>query len=217
MKKAAVFGCVKDDMPNIDKRYFEHIRQSGVLPFSVYPSLPEHAAKEFDYLIVCGGGDIHPSYYGEQPITDEYNYDKCFDEYEQRMIKEFIKLKKPILAICRGMQSVNVALGGSLFQSVPRQLGLCHESNNGTVCEHEIKIAKNSGLSKALGLRAIVNSYHHQSINKTADGLDVVAATHDGVIEALEGKTLPILAVQWHPERMNGNGVFDYFYDKYIK
>lgn len=217
MKKAAVFGCIKDDMPNIDKRYFEHIRQSGIEPRAVYPDLPEDAAEKYDCLAVCGGGDIHPNYYGEQPLKEHYTYDRRFDEYELATIRAFFKKKKPILGICRGMQSVNVALGGSLFQSVQSQLGLCHKGSDKAVCNHEIKISKNSDISKKMGLRAIVNSYHHQSINKPGDGLYVIAAAHDGVIEAFESDTLPVLGIQWHPERMNGNDVFDYFFEKYVK
>ena len=217
MKSAAVFGCIKDDMPNIDKRYFEHIKQSGIAPQAVYPQVPEEAAQKYDCLVVCGGGDIHPSYYGESPLKPHYTYDRCFDEYELSVIRAFVKEKKPILGICRGMQSVNVALGGSLFQSIRSQLGLCHKGSDKKVCEHEIKISKDSELSKKIGLRAIVNSYHHQSVNCPGEGLYVIAATHDGVIEAFEGKSLPVLGIQWHPERMNGNDVFDYFFEKYVK
>ena len=110
------------------------------------------------------------------------------------------------------MQSINTALGGTLIQDIPSMLNLCHSNCGATECMHEIKISARSKLKEALGLRAIVNSYHHQCVHLTGSGLTVAAASHDGVIEAIEGTELPLLGTQWHPERMAGNAVFDHFF-----
>ena len=113
------------------------------------------------------------------------------------------------------MQSINVALGGTLIQDIPSVLGYFHSNYEGRDCQHEIKISKASKLYKAMGLRAIVNSYHHQCIDKLGQGLHAVSTAHDGVIEAIESEKHKILGVQWHPERMNGNAVFEHFFNNY--
>ena len=213
MKKVAVFGVIKNGKSDISGNYFEHISKSGVKGYSIFPKDPETAALEYDALVVCGGGDIHPKYYGQEPFDENFCYDSLLDEYENRIIKAFISKSKPILGICRGMQAINVALGGSLIQDIDTMLGLCHKST-GEELRHEIKISKNSGLSSVFGIRAIVNSDHHQSVHRLGKGLRIAASAHDGVTEAIEGVSLPILGVQWHPERMYGNALFDYFFSK---
>jgi len=217
MIKAAVFGAIKDEKPNINERYFEHIKRCGVIPVTAYPKSPYETSKECDCLIVCGGGDMNPKFYGQKPFDENQTYDSVFDEYEIAMIKEFISQKKAILGICRGMQTINVVLGGSLIQDIPSMLGLCHKGDGSSVCMHEIKISKSSKLSNTLGIRAVVNSYHHQSVHKLGEELFVAAASHDGIIEAIEGMNSPILGIQWHPERMSGNDVFDHFFTNICK
>ncbi len=211
MIKVAVLGEVKNEKPDINKKYFDHLKTSNTECNEIYPSPPEEAVKNNDCLVVCGGGDIHPRLYKDK-VRYKGKYDIDFDNYESNMIKEFIKYEKPVLGICRGMQAINVALGGTLIQDIPEMLGLYHQNYGGKECTHEIKISKKSNLSKILGIRAIVNSYHHQSVHKLGKNLIVTAAAHDGVIEAIEGTEFPILGVQWHPERMLGNDLFDYFF-----
>lgn len=172
---------------------------------------PIKAVKEFDCLMICGGGDLHPRFYGEQPYCTYAHYDDILDNYEINLINTFIEYKKPVLGICRGMQSLNVALGGTLIQDIPHFLKTNHQSSFEKECLHEIKIQKKSELSKILGIRTIVNSHHHQCINSLGKNLKVIALAHDGVIEAIEGIDIPVLGVQWHPERMSGNDIFDYF------
>lgn len=216
MKKAAVFGVIKDGKNDISINYFNHLSQSGINGYCIYPQNPQSAAKEYDCLVICGGGDIHPKYYGEKPYLSEQIYNNVIDEYEIKIITAFINEQKPILGICRGMQSINVALGGTLIQDIPGILKLCHQSIDERECYHEIKISKNSKLSNALGLRSIVNSDHHQCIDLLGSHLIKIASAHDGVTEAIESTRLPILGIQWHPERMNGNDVFEYFKNTYL-
>lgn len=216
MAKAAVFGVVENGVSNINKRYFEHIHQSGVDTFVPYPENADKTARDCDCLVVCGGGDMNPAFYGQKPWKDNLKFNTDLDKYELELIEAFIKRKKPVLGICKGMQSINTALGGTLIQDIPSMLNLCHSNCGATECMHEIKISARSKLKEALGLRAIVNSYHHQCVHLTGSGLTVAAASHDGVIEAIEGTELPLLGTQWHPERMAGNAVFDHFFGTYL-
>lgn len=216
MISAAVFGEIKDGKSNVSKNYIKHLNMCGIDSKIVHEQPPWDAAKHFDFLLVCGGGDIDPTLYGQKPINGS-KYDRIFDNAEQNYIKAFINNNKPILGICRGMQSINVALSGTLIQDIPSMLGFSHSNSSNEDMMHEIKISRNSLLYRALGLRAVVNSQHHQCVHSLGCGLYVAAKSHDGVIEAVESHTHRILGVQWHPERMNGNAVFDHFITKYVK
>lgn len=217
MAKAAVFGVIKDGKPNINTRYYERIHACGVDTVNAYPLPLYRIADECDCLVVCGGGDMNPIRYGELPYDGVYSFDDKFDEYELCTINAFIRERKPILGICRGMQSINVALGGSLIQDIKAAFGTCHSSTDSNICMHEIEVLRESGLYSALGAHATVNSFHHQCVYKPACEISIAAVSSDGVIEAIEGKSLPILGVQWHPERMYDNIVIEYFFNRYMK
>ncbi len=217
MAKAAVFGVVTNGVSNINERYFEHIRQSGINTCVPYPQDVYSAASQCDCLVVCGGGDMDPQLYGQKPWKQDLSFNTQLDRYELNLIRAFISAGKPILGICKGMQSINIALGGTLFQDIPSMLGLCHSGSAEKECTHEIKISSKSNLCGAIGIRAVVNSYHHQCVHTLGESLTVAAASHDGVIEAIESSSLPILGVQWHPERMCGNKVFDHFFSTYLR
>ncbi len=214
MKTAAVFGKIKNGKPDVSIKYIEHICACGIIPKLIYNEKPSDTAIECDYLIVCGGGDIDPSLYGQKNMSN-IKYDRAFDTIEQGLINAFINKNKAIFGICRGMQSINVALGGTLIQDIPSMSGLYHANCGGRECEHEIKISKTSKLYNSMGLRAVVNSMHHQSVHTLGDSLYIAAASHDGIIEAIESDRHKILGVQWHPERMSGNAVFEHFFNTY--
>ena len=216
MAKAAVFGVVENGAANINQRYFDHIHQSGIETCTTYPKDVNENARDCDCLVVCGGGDMDPSLYGQTPFSENLKFETALDRYELSLIKAFISRGKPVLGICKGMQSISIALGGTLIQDIPSMLSLCHCNCGGKDCMHEIKISPSCRLSKAMGLRAVVNSFHHQCVQIPGNGLFVAAASHDGVIEAVEGDSLPLLGVQWHPERMTGNAVFDHFFRTYL-
>jgi putative glutamine amidotransferase len=117
--------------------------------------------------------------------------------------------KIPIFGICRGLQIINVALGGSLIQDIPKDI-LDHNisfKNKTKDRGHFVSIVKESKLHSLFKEEIEVNSYHHQAIDRLADGLTICAVSSDGIIEAIEGEN--ILAVQWHPERMTQDGVFN--------
>lgn len=158
-----------------------------------------------DGLILCGGNDISPSFYNEEnTFSQGIDYDR--DLYEFQLLNQFVQLKRPVLGICRGMQIINVFFGGTLHQHIEN-----HKSADGTDIYHGISI-ENGFLSDLYGKSATVNSCHHQAVNKLGNTLLVTAIAPDNTIEGIMHKTLPIIGVQWHPERMDsGKVLFDYF------
>lgn len=172
-----------------------------------------------DALLLVGGADLNPSTYGEENTASEDINDRR-DSEEFSLIKHFCEQNKPILGICRGIQILNVALGGSLIQHIehPEKHSRC-----GQPCDkvHRVKLSRHSFLTDLYGDDFSVNSAHHQAIKIPADNLEIVAYSEDGIVEAVIHKTKPIIAVQWHPERMafqhkrddtvDGKPLFDYF------
>ena len=153
-------------------------------------------AQLMDALVLSGGGDIHPLYYGKHLTGMDTSVDQHRDEREWELMRWFCENKKPVLGICRGMQVIDVFFGGTLF----RNLGTAHVHDNTL---HTIITAESGRLRPLLGEKLAVNSYHHQAIRTLGANLHVTAVSDaDGVIEAIEHDTLPVMAVQWHPERM---------------
>lgn len=149
-------------------------------------------ADRFDGLLLSGGGDLSADLFGQQKHIKSSPPDQRRDTEEFALIQAFCAKKKPILGICRGIQVLNVFFGGDLVQDVPNH-------NNSS---HKIKLMPDTFLNKLYGNEITVNSYHHQAIGRLAHGFSALAYSKDGVIEAIMHNKLPILAVQWHPERM---------------
>ena len=181
--------------------YAESVLCSGGNPYVVRWSDRRPDAADFDSLLLCGGVDIAPEYFGEALLEgSNVEIDPERDEFELNIIKQFIALKKPVYGICRGIQIINVAFGGSLWQDMPSQLGLSHNSpDTGGTLWHDVLMADGRILS--------VNSYHHQAIKELGNGLVCLGKAPDGIVEAVRHRELPVSAVQWHPERM-GDGAF---------
>ncbi len=160
-----------------------------------------------DGLIVTGtANNINPKYYNEKPIEGE-KY--CIDEYiiDREAIRIFANRKKPILGICGGMQSINVAFGGSMYQSI--------ENHNIKELTHKIKISDGSFLNKVyLKTEISVNSYHHQAVKDIAKDFKVSAISEDGIVEAIEKDN--IIGVQWHPEKVKDMQFFRKFIKEYF-
>ena len=152
-----------------------------------------------DALLLPGGGDIHPHFYG-QPIDGAEAVDETRDEYELELFRRFAERGKPIFGICRGLQLVNVALGGTLRQHIEG-----HDQIEGVDRIHGAR-TDNSLLHALYGERFSVNSAHHQAIDRLGTGLRAVAWADDGTIEAVRHGSLPVFAVQWHPERFDREG-----------
>lgn len=154
----------------------------------------------YDGMIFCGGSDIHPKYYGEE-INGSVEIDEERDRTEIALMKKFMQTGKPILGICRGMQLLNVVLGGTLIQDIPQ---VKEHRREGTIeLTHEVIAKKGSLFEETYGERFCVNSYHHQALDQLGEGVLVtLRSADDRVIEGCEHATKPYFGVQWHPERM---------------
>ncbi len=164
-----------------------------------------------DAVIITGGDDIHPSWYGEGPSGSLKleSDDRVRSDIE--LLRESRRQEKPLLGICYGIQLVNIAHNGTLYQDLPSDLP--SEISHGRwkeQYEHEVAVAPDSSLHQVLGRdRVVVTSSHHQAIKALGEGLCAAAHAEDGIIEAVEIPDQPdFLAVQWHPElEADGSGI----------
>ncbi|MDO4270890.1 MAG: type 1 glutamine amidotransferase [Eubacteriales bacterium] len=147
-------------------------------------------AERCDGLLLSGGGDVHPALFGQKRESDQLSIDPVRDAEEQSLFEAFFSRGKPILGVCRGIQVVNVFLGGTLKQHIDGHAAGCHP------------VACSAPLAALVGAAPTVNSYHHQAVERVAPPLAVAARAPDGTIEALRHPSAPLLGVQWHPERM---------------
>lgn len=162
-------------------------------------------ANEFDGFICTGGDDVDPSIYGEEKHPKCGTIESVRDVFELSLLNKVTALDKPVFGICRGIQVMNVALGGTLWQDIPSQWSEPHgsvhfERNSNNDPRH--RVAVSGTLREVLGEDVVVtNSYHHQAVKKVGDGLSVCAVSEDGIIEGIEHTELTFYrAVQWHPE-----------------
>ncbi|MBO5712662.1 MAG: gamma-glutamyl-gamma-aminobutyrate hydrolase family protein [Clostridia bacterium] len=172
----------------------------------------------YDVLLLGGGEDVHPKYFGEE-INGTETINERRDIIEFNLIRQFLYQNKPILAICRGFQVLNLYLGGTLYQHLKNTNK--HRQTNGVDIMHAVKTIKNSVYRKLYGKEFIVNSYHHQALKKLAKNLKASCYSYDGVIEGYESKKLKILGAQFHPERLHGKSqidgtkIFKYFFNNF--
>lgn len=158
----------------------------------------------FDGVLLPGGADVEPRRYGAEPVPETTNVVAFQDDYELGVTRAVIDLDLPTLAICRGMQVLNVALGGTLTQHIVETDTLHHNA------VHDVHVKRESRLHGIVGAQTIdVSSYHHQAVDRLAPGLDVTALAPDGVIEAVEHRHADIVAVQWHPEDRHASSTTD--------
>ncbi|MBQ9010487.1 MAG: gamma-glutamyl-gamma-aminobutyrate hydrolase family protein [Clostridia bacterium] len=195
----------------VPRRYADSVEEAGgfplLLPASNTPEETEGIMPLLDGLLIPGGPDVNPLLYGEEPRPALELTKTSNDLFEIHALKEARALHKPILCICRGMQVLNVAFGGTLYQDIPSQLpeALRHKQTPTDRADptHSLEIEPGSWLSEAYGNTQIrVNSFHHQAIKQVAPGFSVSAKARDGIIEAIEIRGEHILGVQWHPEVM---------------
>lgn len=183
-----------------------------LIPASDDPALIEATLAHVDGVLLTGGVDVHPSYYGQEPhpMLGEVNARR--DTFEMLLIKRAVERKMPLFGVCRGMQVINVALGGTLWQDIPSQVpgALNHRvaGDSLAIGAHMVSITPGTMSGKVLGVTSLaVNSRHHQAVRDVAPRLRVTGHSPDGMAEMLEGyPALPILAVQWHPENFVAAG-----------
>ena len=188
--------------------YFEGIIQAGGTPI-MFPMLTDeqdlcHLVDISDGILFTGGHDVSLELYGEEPIEGVVACKKR-DDMEKIVLRMAIETDKPVLGICRGIQFINAALGGTLYQDLPTQFNSVlehHQQPPYDVPVHSVNIMKDSPLYSCLNLEKIqVNSYHHQAVKDVAPGLKVMATAEDGLVEGLYMPDHRFLwAVQWHPE-----------------
>lgn len=186
----------------INATYTDSLIASGVIPVVLPPMAPYHAIaalKDFAGLVLTGGEDIDPLHFDEPPHPASGTPHAMRDEYEIALVRAAQEMRLPTLAICRGAQIVNVALGGSVIQDISAS----HPRGSGRV--HAVDLEAGSRLSSFLGdTRVHVNGYHHQAIGRVAEGLRVVGTSPDGIVEAIEATDSAwwMMGVQWHAEEL---------------
>lgn len=199
----------KRTIQSCGENYLFSIEAAGgiplILPIYDEPEALDRYCDICDAYLIPGGIDVNPISYGEapHPLLEETRLD--YDEYQLQLIPRMLSTGKPMLAICRGMQILNVAMGGTLYQDI----SLCgsgamrHLQTDimpGGV-SHKVLIEKDSILHRLFGDEVLTNSFHHQAVKALGKGLRVTARAEDGIIEAAEGTDHPYLhALQWHPE-----------------
>jgi len=186
--------------------YVESVERAGgipvVLPVIDLDDVPS-MLDAVDGVVMTGGGDVQPSLYGATPAPETHNVDPRRDAFDIALLQCALEREIPVLAICRGMQVANVALGGTLVQNVPDVSGVRHDQNKrGHEGVHRVKLEPDSHLAEALGETELdVNSIHHQAVLEAAPGSRAVAWAEDGTVEAFEIEgNQHLVAVQWHPE-----------------
>jgi putative glutamine amidotransferase len=193
----------------LTRLYTRAIAEAGGIPLVVPAEQPgdvHEVLDRVDAIVLSGGGDIDPAEHGhnQNELIDDVVPDR--DRFELEMARGVRERGMPLLAICRGLQIVNVALGGDLILDIPSEVGtrVVHRSPTyGIVARHRIAIAASSRLADLLGTaRTTVNSSHHQAVRTPGEGLTPVSWAEDGVIEAIESTDAawPLCAIQWHPE-----------------
>jgi putative glutamine amidotransferase len=194
----------------VDFNYVESIEDAGGLP-CIIPYLRDaemhvRYCEKMDGLMLVGGADVAAERYGQEPLASEYPPTPERDNFELAFLHTFMETGKPVFGICRGIQLLNVALGGTLIQDIPSMLNMVHHMQGVGMQEiaHEVRIDPDSLIARLLGSEDIeVNSFHHQCVDHLGDGLLAVGHSEEGIIEVIEHDSYPfMLAVQWHPERM---------------
>lgn len=194
----------------ITVEYIDSIFAAGGIPICIPTIISEenfdYYLKLIDGLLLTGGGDISPSFYGEEPIKEVNSLSTYKDGCEKGLFKRAYERKMPILGICRGSQFINVALGGNLYQDinaqVPGSYGHSPKSYAHDELYHSVEILKQTRLHEIMGEDTmLVNSFHHQAVKAIGKNLVVAAVSKDNIIEAVEStEDRFLIGVQWHPE-----------------
>jgi len=202
----------EEDRVQVPSGYAAAVEAAGGIPVVLPVLAPEKAGEVLAHLqglLLSGGVDVDPSHYGEDPLPGLGRVTPERDAFELALAREALALGVPVLGVCRGVQVLNVAAGGTLYQDLGSQMGnvLKHRQEAPRWHEsHSVRLDPGSRLAAILGVPEVrVNSFHHQAVREVAGGLRAVAWAPDGVIEAVEATGTDhrfALGVQWHPEEM---------------
>lgn len=213
---------VRDGVPvyEINERFATQVERAGARPLLIPVLAPGQDAAQYmewiDGLLLIGGADIASFRYGEDPHPEAERYHFRRDDAEWRLFEAAMAANKKVLAVCRGMHLVNVALGGTLWQHLPdNQSTVVHGGGrpDKKIPYHRIRIT-GGRMKEIYGEEAVVNSFHHQGLREVANGLVVTARSHDGLPEAVENNR--ILGVQFHPEFEEINVNHMKLYERFI-
>lgn len=193
-------------------------------------SIPAAVCEQVDAILLTSGGDITATRYGASPRGTDFGVDLGRDEFELELVLETRRRGLPLLAVCRGIQVLNVAMGGTLIQDIPSQVPgavehrLSVPPHQPYSLAHEIWIEDGTLLRRVLSKRLLgtdscqVNSRHHQAVEKLGDGLQAVATAPDGIVEAIEDPDSSfVLGVQWHAENFWRTGEFSAMFEAFVQ
>lgn len=210
--KIGITCSMDEDTIKLNEAYYKALEKAGAIPLLIPVYRETDTVAELtellDGILFSGGVDLDPHNYGEEPTKGLGQITPKRDEFEIDLCQKFFKLRKPIFGICRGIQLINVALGGTLYQDIYSQCGnlLKHSQDAPTYHPtHRVFLHRDSLLHNLFQKDEIlVNSFHHQAVKDLAPVLKAVAHSQDGIIEAVEKIDTEsfVLGVQWHPERM---------------
>lgn len=210
--KIGIVICgVENNKQYVTDAYIQAIKSTGGIPIILPMVKSKSAMNEYvslcDGFLFCGGGDITPLLFGQEPRNGIGKTDITLDLYQIRLMKLILEKEKPVLAICRGMQVLNVACGGTIYQDLNEMdfetINHMQTSLSRKDISHKVSFSSKSHIRHMLGPFAYTNSFHHQAIDRVGKDLIVTGITGDDIIEAIEMPSRPfVLGVQWHPESM---------------
>ena len=194
----------------VNKDYVDAVNKAGGIPLLLPPVEDAETVCRYvrlcDGFILSGGGDINPALYGEIPHPKLEEFHSTLDRSQWLLTQEILRADKPLLAVCRGVQLLNVVQGGSLWQDVSaidHPVMLHSQFSPRGDLFHPVDIAQDSILHRLFGDKLVVNSFHHQCLKDPGKGLEITATAPDGIIEAVE---MPdhrfVIGIQWHPEML---------------
>ena len=197
--------CMATNSVSVQTTYAAAFARAGntplVLPAETNRAVVARMLASVDVLLLCGGEDVDPSRYKTKPSPRLGEVNLRRDAWEILLLDEAVKRRLPVIGICRGCQLINVYFGGTLWQDLPSERP-GEVQHRGTHL-HGIRIVADSRLARRLGFdRSEVNTLHHQAVRDLAPGFRAVAFAADGVVEAIESDTLPVVGVQFHPEKL---------------
>lgn len=203
-------GYLQLPQVQLNVQYVTAVEEPGGTALLVTPGHDEESIREVvslaHGLLLTGGEDVHPSRYGQEPHPELGATNPPRDDMEFAALEEALRRRMPVLAICRGCQLLNVALGGTLYQDLESQRPGTHTHEQDAPWNerwHRARVEPRSGLQRIFGTTELsINSFHHQAIRRLAPGLAATAWSEDGIIEGVEASGYPwVYGVQWHPER----------------
>jgi putative glutamine amidotransferase len=208
----AAFGAWELEAALVPAEYVRAVTRAGGAPLLVPPGAGiAETVGAVDALIFSGGSDLDPGLYGEEPHRETVGIVPERDDFELALMEAALARDMPILAICRGSQVLNVALGGNLEQHVPDRVGTSvHKETPGVFAEHDVEVLTETRLAAILGDRHDVKSHHHQGFAALGRGLRESARAPDGTVEAVEAPARRFtLGVLWHPEAGEDMALFE--------